>query len=282
MKRLAYSFLISMLLISQCFAANEWQKGTGENVILGTENAADIDTISFNNIVDPLDRILSNYRQGCKLVYSSADILSVSAGEVVCSKADGTIRKFRSNTSAITTSWTVADNGLDAGVQAGSTTYYVFAVADTDATTFTIVISLSSTAPTGKTYIKRLGSFYNDTSSNITLISNDGFFTDLGDWVVKAKDTTYQALTDGDVQGYGAYTTVAGNFEATVSLYTDGSSTPTTLRQQFLIMETGTTAQAGYDHAQCFSMRVKKGDYYKVVVTGSTLTTFVMYWIPQS
>jgi len=172
MKKLLYGFLISLFLISQGYCANEWQKGTGEDVILGTESASDIDTISFNNIVDPLDRLLAKYKQGCELVYATAGTVTVNAGSVTCQNSTGTIKKFRQNTSNTTVT---LSSGLDTGSEASSTTYYVYAIGDADATTFTCIVSASSSAPTGASYsyYKRLGSFYNDSNSNITQIAND-------------------------------------------------------------------------------------------------------------
>ena len=177
--------------MSSANAATEWEKGTGEDVILGTENASDIDTISFQNIVDPLDRLLARYREGCKLVYASVATITVNLGEVVCTNTAGTIRKFRRNTSNTTVAWT----DIDTGSEAISTTYYIYAVADADATTFTCKVTTSSSAPSGVTYYKRLGSFYNDSDSNITKIANDNTQTDWGiydsGYFAVAANTTY-------------------------------------------------------------------------------------------
>jgi hypothetical protein len=195
MKKLILTILSVVFLFSQCFAANEWRKGTGENVILGTEQGADVDTISYQNIVAPLDRLLTNYRQGPRLTYASASTLTVTSGEVTCSNGAATIRRFRSNTSTITTSWTVGTNGLDAGAKANSTTYYVYAIGDADATTFTVVISTNSTTPGGTLhdYYKRLGSFYTDSSGNITNITNDNSLLSYYDsgWFAVTINTSY-------------------------------------------------------------------------------------------
>ena len=114
-----------------------------------------------------IDRLLSNY-QTCNLNYASVSTITVGIGEVVCSNSDGSLRKFRANTSATTVTW--AD--IDVSAEGSSTTYYVHAVADTDATTFTCKISTSETAPTGCTYYKSLGSFYNNSDGDIEQISD--------------------------------------------------------------------------------------------------------------
>jgi hypothetical protein len=115
------------------------------------------------------DRLLSEFRQGMVVSYASASTLSAEAGQVTCSNSAGTIRKMRSNPSATTITW----SDIDTGAEAISTTYYVYAVADADATTVTFKISISNTAPTGVTYYKRLCSFYNNAAGDIEQIKND-------------------------------------------------------------------------------------------------------------
>ena len=157
-KKLFILLLLIGLLASPVFAADQWTKGDP----LGSDNASDIDTIiQANN--EALDRVLSNHRQGADLSYTSTTTISVAAGEIVCSNSTGTIRKWRTNTSATS----VTFSNIDTGAEEASTTYYVYAVADTDATTFTIKISKSATSPTGGTYYEKLGSFYNDSGSDI-------------------------------------------------------------------------------------------------------------------
>jgi len=161
--------LIMVLLISlNAYSADQWTKTSPS----GSSNLSDLDTnIGANN--EALDRLLSNYRNNVRISYNNVASVSISAGEIVCSNVDGSVRRFRKNTSSITSTWVVGTNGLDAGSESSSTTYYVYAVADADAETFTILISTNSSAPTGATYYKRLGSFYNNSSSNIEQVMND-------------------------------------------------------------------------------------------------------------
>lgn len=164
MKRLFLLILSAIMIISSScivFAADEWAKAEPA----GSRAGADIDDyITVNN--EALDRLLSNY-QTCNLHYASIATLTVSIGEVVCSNSGGTLRRFRANTSATTVTWANIDVGSEAGA-----TYYVHAIADTDATTFTCVISTSSTAPTGVTYFKQIGSFYNNSDGDIEQVSD--------------------------------------------------------------------------------------------------------------
>jgi len=164
MKRLFMGFLVSIFMISQVSASDQWAVSKPA----GTDQAADIDSyIGINNAA--LDRLVYTYRQGCKIVYASVSTLTVEAGALALPNSAGTVVRWRRNTSSTTVAWT----NIDTGSEASSTTYYVYAVADADATTFTIKISTNSAAPTGCTYYRRLGYFYNDASSNITQIVND-------------------------------------------------------------------------------------------------------------
>lgn len=167
MRRIFIVLLILISLVSNSWAATGWVKTKPA----GTDSPATIDTsIGENNAA--LDLMLSTYTMGCKVAYSSASQLTVGTGGVMVSNSAGTIRLMLANAAATTVTW--AD--LDTGSEAASTTYYIYAIgsATTD-TAFTVKISTSSTVPNGVTYYKRLGSFYNDSSSNIAqaLITND-------------------------------------------------------------------------------------------------------------
>lgn len=115
---------------------------------------------------ETLKNLLKNYRQGCMLKYKSAADIYVETGEISICDASGNIR-WRRNAADTTVVW----GNIDTGAEAASTTYYVYAVADASGTEFTVLISLSATTPTGATFYRKLGSFYNDGSSNIDIDS---------------------------------------------------------------------------------------------------------------
>ena len=248
-----------------------WEKGTGENVILGSESISDIDKICFENIVDPLDRLLQQYRHNCKITYVSATSLSVAIGQITCSNAAGTIRRMRANSSATTTTF----SDLDTGAERVSQGYYVYAVADADADTFTIVISENASTPTGSTYYARIGYFYNNSSGDIDeySISNDTeiYALELGSWEVKAMSTIYQAQSDGFVV---VRVKVGGGVSAEVLGYTDSSSSPTTV----VIADSG-RADYGVGSGG-FTMLVRGGDYWKVTSEFTLINQ--VYWIELS
>jgi len=264
MKKLV--LLLAMLIAMNAWAVDEWSKARPA----GSASPSTIDTLlQANN--ESIDRLLSNYREGCKIEYLSASTLTVELGEVVCSNSAGTLRKFRSNTSDTSVSW----SDIDTGSEAVSTTYYVYAVADASATTFTVEISLSSSAPTGATYFKRLGSFYNNNDGDIlndeTIVNDNNYYAlQLGDWLSKSASVVYQASTDGFVVGYIDDT---GGGDCEVIGYTDSSSPPTTVRSwlEFRGVDDG--------HGT-ITFPVKLGDYWKVSV-GDVGVANSLYWIPN-
>ena len=252
MKNILLFLVLSLFLIGNVSAATGWSK----NKPSGSSNPGQIDdSIGENNAA--LDLMLANY-SSCKISYTSATTISVSAGGVMVSDVSGAIRLMLLNSSA--TSVTFTD--IDTGAEAASTTYYVYAIgsATTD-TVFTCKISLSASAPTGATYYKRLGSFYNDASSNIQRVVDDAIPTTMfGDWVAKSNNTTYLASTDGFAIGEA----LSGASE--VDGFTDSSNPPTTRRTSNWTTN-GTRGS--------ITMPVRKGDYWKI--TGADQ---YVYWIP--
>lgn len=254
-------FLILLFIAGSGWCADEWLKT--RPALAGDQWTAWPAASQANNAA--IDRMLANYREGMTLTYASATTISVTAGEIMCSNAAGDTRKMRQNTSA--TNVTFSD--LDTGSEASSTTYYIYANCDADATTATFKISASSTAPTGVTYYKRLGSFYNDASSNITQIVNDNL-RQARERQAKTANATYQALTDGFVEFYGCAGTVRGQ---QMYIYSDNLSTPTTLRGQY-----GSGSDQG--SGALLSIFAKAGDYYKTTFSSTDSCTATVNFIP--
>lgn len=261
--------LILMLALSTTsFAADEWNKGSPT----GASNVSDLDTnIGKNN--EALDRLLSQYPKGITLSYSSSAAITASTGGVACSNSDGSVRKMRNNTS--TTNVSFAD--IDTGAEASSTTYYVYANCDADATTATFKISANATTPTGVTSYKRIGSFYNDASSNISTVTSDLFPFSLGNYETKSNNTVYQAPSDGFVtvklESTGPYNYCHSK------IYADSSSSPSTIRGYVNTHEdTDWDRRSTYDTT---TIPIRKGDYWKVVYTASEgSSTQTIYWMP--
>ena len=174
MKRLfSLLFLFIFFTLSALYAdlaTNEFREDGTESTIAGTESPSDIDTLSYQNIVDPLQRLLDGYVKDVEVRYASSSTITVTAGEIICENTAGTNKRMRENTSNLTLTW----SDIDTGAEANSTKYYIFAVADADASTYTGKISASSTSPSGATYYKLIGSFYNNASGNIepTMVSS--------------------------------------------------------------------------------------------------------------
>ena len=163
MKKILLSLILILLLPSVGHSANKWRDGSTTFFDGDTTEFNDVDTEADDHIIEPLDRFLINARQGMALIYDSASQITVSTGSIVCSNSGGTLNEIQRNTSNTTVTW----SDIDTGAEASSTTYYVYANCDADATTMTFKISTSGTSPTGVTLYRKVGSFYNDSSSNI-------------------------------------------------------------------------------------------------------------------
>lgn len=247
--------------------ANEWREGTGADVYLGNTSQNTIDTQLVNYIQDPLDRLLANYRQGCAVSLGTVATVIVAPGEVTCYNTGASVKKMRQNTGSTTVTM---PTDLDTGTEINGVTYYIYAVADADADTFTCKLSLSNTTPTGVTYYRRLGSVYNDSTGNFTIVSNDiDYFSastklsGFGDWTAKSVNVSYLAETDGFVVAYSSLGEI-------VTVYTDSTNPPSTVRIQDCSDE--------HNEAAGVTCPVKKGHYWKVTCTSIT----ALNWIPLS
>lgn len=167
LKKILLGVLVLSMAAMPVLAANEWRNAAGVTPP-GTTAINDIDTVIDSYIVQPAERILGYERRGMKLTYSSASQLTVSAGSVGCNDGATTF-KLRVNTSSTTVTW----SDIDTGAEASNTSYYVYSSCDADATTATFKISTSSSAPSGVTSYRRLGSFTNNSSGDIEQVAND-------------------------------------------------------------------------------------------------------------
>lgn len=150
-------------------AINDWMRGDGTDALEGSTNASLIDDYVTAYLQDPLGVLLENYRRGCPVRYASASTVTVGVGELACYNSSGDETRMRANTSEVTLDIT-AD--LDTGTEQVSQQYYVWAVADADATTFTGIISESATFPTGVSWGRKIGYFYNNGSGDICSTGN--------------------------------------------------------------------------------------------------------------
>lgn len=206
MKRL---FLVLLMLLT-CGVANaaQWQNA-GTAQLPGTLNVSDVDYNTQNYVTGPLDRLLADYREGMILQYSSASQITVTAGQVMVANSDASTRLVMKTSSATTVTW--AD--IDTGAEAGSTTYYVYAIAATSASeTATFKISASSTAPTGQTYYAKIGTFYNDASSNITLIMPNNVYPAIAISTGTVSNGATIPLPDGYVQSQCSWQVALSSF----------------------------------------------------------------------
>ncbi len=260
-KFLLFVFIIPLIIVlssPQCQGANNWREGTGENTPIGTEVVADVDVAIYQNMTDPLDRMLSRYRRKAKLVYASAATLTVETGEVMLSNSDGSVRLMQKNGSNTTVTW----SDLVSGSEASSTTYYVYAVQNTVTTsTFSVKISTSSSSPSGYTHYALLGSFRNGNQGDITRIANNDFFIKVGFGTAKTSGTVYQASTAGFIV---VHADTSSGDSSTVTLDTREEVGDPWITRAAIEIDND-------DHPDRSSMFgvVQPGEYYKTVETGS-------------
>lgn len=107
----------------------------------------------------------------------------------------------------------------------------------------------------------------------VTLFGAD---VDLGTSAVSAT----QATTDGIVKGLITYDggSANQNWKAQIYGYTDSNANPTTLKAQASIGSRAEASDAGATIVNDFSMKVKKGDYYKTTETDSGSVANVQFY----
>ena len=169
MKKLLLIFL-GLLLATNVYSAdiNDWSRGDMTDVVEGDETISTLDDQITNYMQAPLEKALANHITGCTLTITDDEVITVSSGSVVTTSASSVMR-MRQNTSTATVDNTAADvGGLDTGAVAADTWYYVYAVADADATTFTLILSASATNPTNAAalYYRLIGCALTDATSD--------------------------------------------------------------------------------------------------------------------
>lgn len=93
-----------------------------------------------------------------------------------------------------------------------------------------------------------------------------------GNRVSKSGGTVYEALTDGFVTAWSS----TGVENDSMSGYSDSNNPPTT---RVAFHEVRGAYSAGYGNCFIF-FPVKKGDFWKVIVTGTGITVSKVYWMP--
>lgn len=174
MKRLIALFLTFVFMAGQVYAVdiNDWIRGDGTDAIKGTDNVSDIDANATAYLQDPLDRLLYGEIYGCTLTWASASTITVGIGSVTCANGADTVHRMRKNVATATLNMAVVgvggiDSGSHAGAEQASTLYSVYAVADADATTFTVICGEQGVALSDVTYYRYLGSIYNNSGSDL-------------------------------------------------------------------------------------------------------------------
>lgn len=162
---------------------------------------------------DVLD-FLAN-KQAPIVTKASASTLSVSAGAIVIKNAAQSKRYLKRNTGAVT----ITAANIDTGAMADDTYYYVYAIGDAAATTFTVVFSTSATNPavaSGVIY-ELIGWFYNESAGALDVTS--GF---VGNVKKNGRDVPNTIVKISETQVSTASTSLVDDAQATVFFYSSG------------------------------------------------------------
>lgn len=231
MKRVFALFLAVGLFAQPAYAVDQWAK----TAPAGSAAAADIDSLVQTNN-GALDRMVIDYRKGAAVIVDSVATVGVLAGELAIPNSDGSVVRYRRNTATTSVTW----SNIDTGAETSATQYYIYAVADTDATTFTVQISASSSAPSGGTYYRKIGYFYNDASGDIVNVGNvaggdvSNSVTEIGASDITTTSSSYANMTGMSINFIGSgrpvriifnggFDTVGTNTQVAVELTVDGT-----------------------------------------------------------
>ena len=162
---------------------------------------------------------------------------------------------------------------IDTGAENNSTKYYVYGICDADADTFTFVISTDSSTPTGVTYWSRLGTFFNNSASDIAQITNDsGISHEYIKPSATSEGTSFSAgVTYRNTTGHKGMVIWVGNTnhsggwqEMNQTGKTGETSASTTVARCRIIVSSGS---ASIDHCTN-SMIVPEGFYWSITNSG--------------
>ncbi len=205
MKKLYGLFFAFILFSTNAFAVADWDKTSPATA----SNAADIGVNVAQNNNEALDRLLIDYRRDCTCVPSSSTSFNVLTGEVAIPNSDSSVVRWRKNTSITAVTASNIDIG---GSFSNSTSYYAYAVGDATATTFTIKLSTSSSAPSGTTYYRPIGYLYIDGSGNIANVGNikGGDVSNMEQTVSTVSDTLSDTSYGSGITGTQTYFSTIG------------------------------------------------------------------------
>lgn len=162
-----FGLILLMLSVSvNAFAADQWD----EAMPAGSSNLSDLDIIIQENNT-ALERLLTNYREGCEVVTDTSNQVKILAPcEIMICNSSLDACEMRRSGSDVTVSWADIDTGSESS--GAVTQYYVYVTADTDVEGFVEKVSLSSSAPTGMTKYRKIGYFTNNASNDIVSVGN--------------------------------------------------------------------------------------------------------------
>lgn len=189
MKRKLAVLTMLFLICTPAFAV-DWTK----TAPAGSSYITDLDANIAVQNNEALDRLVGNHKRGCEVFPDGVASIKVGTGEIALPNSDASVVRWRKNTTVTSVDWT----NIDTGAEATSTQYYVWALGDASASTFTVKISASATVPSGSpTYYRLIGSFYNNSSGNIVSVGSlDEKLMVEGTSDITTTSATYEDMTD--------------------------------------------------------------------------------------
>lgn len=151
-----------------------------------------------------LVELLRRWIAGLRLEWVSASQIRILPGECISDDYQELMVAPSNITVDIATSGV---NGLDAGVEAASTWYYVWLIKDLNSNQVSGLISASSTIPTlpsGYSKKRLLGAVRNNTSSNFLNFQMCGEGFQRGVYYIEDIDSTLQVLANGNQTSFTA------------------------------------------------------------------------------
>lgn len=168
---------------------------------------------------DVLGHLMNQQVPVCKK--ASGSTITVVAGTIAIKNSGQTNRLLRRNIADVT----LTSSDLDTGAMAIGY-YYIYAVADTAATTFTCKFSASETSPTGLTNFEMIGWFYNESGGALDITT--GFVGN-----VRNGRGVMNILTLVDTTDTSSSSTSYANMPPTVKFYAPSKRIKVTLNYKW-------------------------------------------------
>lgn len=214
--------------------------------------------------------------------------VDIDADEIILTTSGDAVKKIRSVDLTVDITASGA-NGLDIGVEAVSTWYYLWVVYNATTSTAAGILSASATAPTlpaGYTYRALVGAIRNDAGSDLNFLNQVGNRA--------AQDESASALTNGvatdftaiDLTSYVPSTAKIANIDVYITATYDGNvvayfkpgSATYAAGQKTVTFDNSATHTVYFETSVSVMMVTPQTIYYKSFAGGPKVTVLVNEW----